>query len=496
MSPPDPTLVLVREHIVDVFFGTVFLFIGTIACLIAAFRHRRESVLLLWFGLFIGLYGARILAQVAGILHLFPQAQWPDFVDIVVTYVLVIPSFLFWADRTRSHVRKAFQILAVIGSGIAVIGLAWYAISGSPYTFMRWTFGLAIGTMLLLGPLPLIPSFRKYFIIQSLVLRVVMPLIAVLVMVVDLLLFFGHPPSRYIEPIGFAIWVFALGYEAATYTFDTEKRLLSIESELETARHIQSSILPTDVPVISGIRIAASYNPMSAVAGDYYQFLPTDDRHLGILIADVTGHGIGAALIASMIKVAMQSVVAVASQPERVLYLLNNILTPELNGRLTSAAYLWIDLDHFTASYAAAGHPALLLWKSDSDEFLRIESNGLLFGVSPDVSYPIAALSFRVGDRFLLYTDGLTEPENANHEAFGDHELETVLRRNRLSSVSKLSDALLSALKNWQTPVSDQQDDITVIVLEFAQSDSRPHPAQTPSTAVDAFVLEDQLSQT
>ena len=471
MSSPDPILILVREHILDVFFGIIFLFIGMIACLIAAFRRRRESMLLVWSGLFIGLFGARILAQVAEALHLFPQARWPERVDIVVTYVLVVPSFLFWAERTRSHLRRAFQIFAGIGLGIAIIGLAWFAISGSPHTFMRVTAGLAIGSMLVLGPLPLIPRlFRKYFIIQTVVLRVVLPAITALLVVVNLYYFFGHTPSRYIEPIGFAMWVFALGYEASSYTFDTEKRLLSIETELETARHIQSSILPAFVPEMSDLRISASYNPMSAVAGDYYQFLPTDDRHLGILIADVTGHGIGAALIASMIKVAMQSAVAVAAHPEQVLHLLNDVLTPELNGRLTSAAYLWIDLDEFIARYSAAGHPALLHWNSADEEFSRIESNGLLFGVSPDVPYPVTDLLFRRGDRFLLYTDGLTEPENANHEAFGEHRLEMVLRANSSLSASELSKALLSDVKSWQAPTSDQQDDITLIVLEFAKS--------------------------
>lgn len=298
---------LVREHILDVFFGTIFLFIGSAACLIAALRHKRESKLLVWFGLFIGMYGARILCHVAGTLQLFPDASWPKHAEIVLDFVLVIPSFLFWAERTRSHLRRAFQFFAAVGGGIAVLGIAGYARSDSPYPYLEWAFGLAIVTMLVIGPLPLIPSvFRKYFIVQSLVLRFIMPAIGAMVMVVNLLLFLGHPPSRYIEPIGFAMWVFALGYEAAKYTFDTEKRLLSIEAELDTARSIQSSILPPDTPKLPGLRLAASYNPMSAVAGDYYQFVSTDDRHLGILIADVTGHGIGAALIASMIKVAMQ----------------------------------------------------------------------------------------------------------------------------------------------------------------------------------------------
>lgn len=125
---------------------------------------------------------------------------------------------------------------------------------------------------------------------------------------------------------------------------------------------------------------------MSAVAGDFDQFVAPDDRHLGILIADVTGHGIGAALIASMIKVAMQSTVRIASQPDQVPHSLNDILTPELSSSLTSAAYVWIDLDVSIARYSGAGHPPLLHWDAANERLLRIESNGLLFGVLLEAS--------------------------------------------------------------------------------------------------------------
>jgi phosphoserine phosphatase RsbU/P len=92
--------------------------------------------------------------------------------------------------------------------------------------------------------------------------------------------------------------------------------------------------------VIEGLRIAAAYQPMSAVAGDFYQFVQTGGQGLGLIVADVTGHGVPAALIASMLKVAMQSAVPIASAPGVVLSLLNRILTPELQGRLTSAGYI------------------------------------------------------------------------------------------------------------------------------------------------------------
>jgi serine phosphatase RsbU (regulator of sigma subunit) len=100
--------------------------------------------------------------------------------------------------------------------------------------------------------------------------------------------------------------------------FANERRLLSIESELEVARQLQFSILPTAVPEIQNLRIAVCYRPMTAVAGDFYEFVPADGKRMGFLVADVTGHGVPAALIASMIKVATQSVEASAHDPREV----------------------------------------------------------------------------------------------------------------------------------------------------------------------------------
>src|ERR1700747_2636908 len=103
---------------------------------------------------------------------------------------------------------------------------------------------------------------------------------------------------------------------------------------------------------------------MAAVPVDFYDFIPVDEKRMGILVADVSGHGVPAALIASMIKIAMQSAVSAAGSPSQVLGQLNRILTPELKGRLTSAAYLWLDTRLGYVRYSAAGHPPLLHWKA------------------------------------------------------------------------------------------------------------------------------------
>ena len=125
---------------------------------------------------------------------------------------------------------------------------------------------------------------------------------------------------------------------------------------------------------------------MTAVAGDFYEFIPADYQHVGFLIADVTGHGVPAALIASMIKMATQSVIPYAAEPREVLRGLNRMLFPQLHDQLVSAAYLWLDAENRQALYSAAGHPPLLRWRAGKLE--RIESNGLLFGSSRNLTIP------------------------------------------------------------------------------------------------------------
>jgi len=95
MTPQDPIIELLRAHVWDTLLGAVFLFLGIAACLVAALRRRRVSLLLLWFGLFNGLYGARMLAHVAAVLRLAPDSAWPQGIEVCVDYVLVIPSTLF-----------------------------------------------------------------------------------------------------------------------------------------------------------------------------------------------------------------------------------------------------------------------------------------------------------------------------------------------------------------------------------------------------------------
>jgi sigma-B regulation protein RsbU (phosphoserine phosphatase) len=167
-----------------------------------------------------------------------------------------------------------------------------------------------------------------------------------------------------------------------------------------------------------------------------------------------------------MIKVAMQSVLSCAQDPAAVLTELNRILSgQQLRGQFVSAAYFWLDTQNRLALYSAAGHPPLMRWHEDRLE--RIQSNGLLLGIMADAGeYPVYAAPMKQGDRFLIYTDGLTEAENTHGDSFGDMKLEQVIRDNYGRSPSALSDELFFEINRWQPASVTQQDDVTLIIID------------------------------
>ncbi|HTQ97579.1 MAG TPA: SpoIIE family protein phosphatase, partial [Candidatus Acidoferrum sp.] len=159
------------------------------------------------------------------------------------------------------------------------------------------------------------------------------------------------------------------------------KQLVAINSELDMARQIQLSILPHSVPSLGGLDIAARFLPMTSVAGDFYDFIEIDEKHLGILIADVSGHGLPSALIASMLQVALTAQKTHASEPAKVLAGLNHALCGKFTQNFVTAAYVYLDLEKNQMRYAGAGHPPLLLYRASSGKTERILENGLILGM-------------------------------------------------------------------------------------------------------------------
>jgi sigma-B regulation protein RsbU (phosphoserine phosphatase) len=469
ITAADAALATLLGDVIDIVLGTVFLTVGATACAIAAIRWRKGVRILLWWGIFSGLYGLQKLGQTPTILTVLPHSlkSVAPYVNTTVLYLLLISALLAWRELSLGKLRFLIQLEIFVGLAIALVGIGTFVLGGPANKWMFYNNLLAVLAMAVLLAVVLVPKFSKFLVIPNhRVLAAGTAIFGLEALYTNLGTVLRYRPLPLVDSLGFAAQLFSLGYVALEILFTNERRLLSIETELETARQIQSSILPARVPELENLRIAASYHPMTSVAGDFYQFVGSDNHHLGILVADVSGHGIPAALISSMIKVAMQSVAVHADDPARVLGGLNRILWSEAYGQFASAAYVWIDTQKRNALYSAAGHPPLLCWRNTRGEMQRIESNGLLFGVEPESEYPVCSVPVERSDRFLLYTDGVTETENAMGEAFGDRQLERVVSSNRLQPASELSHQVLSELQRWRPAAVSQQDDITLIVID------------------------------
>jgi sigma-B regulation protein RsbU (phosphoserine phosphatase) len=454
---------------VDIIVGSVFLFIGLATCCVAAIRRRSGVRIFVWLGIWSAMYGAEHLSQSPAIVAVLPrwlQISAP-YANTAMLYLGVVVGSLSFLELSLGKMRFLNQVGAFVGLAIAVVGMGFFVLTGSNDKLMLYNNLLEVCLLLVLMTVVAVPRLsRKYFVLPDRrVLATGMFVFTIEALYSNLSKNLGFGTPRILDHLGFAILLFSFGYVALQLVFTNERRLLSIEKELAIAREIQMSILPSGVPEIDHLSVSAAYLPMTEVAGDFYEFIPVDQKRVGILVADVSGHGVPAALIACMIKVAMQSVMACAHDPRAVLSGLNRVLFAQLRGQFISMAYLWLDVENRKALYSAAGHPPLLRWRQDKLE--RIESNGLLFGVRQECDdYPVCAMPLAPGDRFLLYTDGVTEPENAHGDSFGDIRLEQVVRDNHGRPPSELSDRLLSEICRWQPASMSQQDDITLIVID------------------------------
>jgi len=313
---------MLREQAVVIVLGTILLFVGVAACCIAAIRGRAAGRVLAWFGVFSAMWGLRLFAEVpaASGMLLKPFSPYAPQLVWIIIYVLPIPALFFWAELSLGTLRRFLQFMVFPAFGITLAGITTLFLHGPPERFMPYFRVLVICVLLVMAVANVIPRIgRKYLVIQSRVSAIGTLIMAAAAIQenTSALLNFHH--YRLFEPVAFVLFVFSQGWVAAEKVIADERRLLSIENELAIAREIQASILPYGVPELSHLRISAAYCPMTAVGGDFYWFIAVDPHRAGFLVADVSGHGVPAALTASMIRVAMQLVVPCASDPQSVL---------------------------------------------------------------------------------------------------------------------------------------------------------------------------------
>lgn len=454
----------------EITFGTFFLLVGLVSASIALLRRGKDIKILIWLAAWSGAYGIRLLIESPAVNIFLPQfiQNLVPAIDVTISYIVLVFALLAWVNLTRGIVRTFLKVMIILALVIAGAGISMSLTSGQSQALELSNNLTATITLVVFMTILLIKRLSdKYLILPNRgVLAAGTLLFIAEALYSNLSGLFGYQTYVLTGWLGFTALLLALAYAAAKMIFTNERRLIKIENEMETARQIQSSILPGKVPEIKGLYIAAAYYPMTSVAGDFYDFIEISTHEAGFLVADVSGHGVPAALIASMIKIAMQSVTDAAKDPGEVLNRLCKILGNQLHGQFVTAAYLYIDSEKCLARYAAAGHPPLLYWNSSAEKLESVESNGLLFGVSAETEYPVREFTFNRNDRFVIYTDGLTETRNAAGDEFGNKRLDELININKNLTAEELGKVLLSELKLWQDKKTPQQDDITFIIVD------------------------------
>ena len=251
-----------------------------------------------------------------------------------------------------------------------------------------------------------------------------------------------------------------------------------LEQELEIARGIQMSLLPQAPLEGGGVLFSGYCEPARAVGGDYYDFWPIDDHRFGMLIADVAGKGTSAALYMAELKGIVLSLSQSHSSPRRLLIDANRIISRHLDSRsFITMTYGVVDVHASTLTYARAGHCPLIHlpgpMRSRGSRVI-LTPDGMVLGMDIEDGRLFerlleeATLPLGLGDVFVLYTDGVTEAMNPEGEFFGEDRLSALAQRYASGSFADLREEVLSALTLFAAP-SEQQDDITMLVLQVQQ---------------------------
>jgi len=261
-------------------------------------------------------------------------------------------------------------------------------------------------------------------------------------------------------------------FDEATRTLEAERRAQAARLEAERqaahdlaiAKQVQTHLFPQRQPPLRTLAYAGICHPARTVGGDYYDFLDLGSRRLGLVIADIAGKGIGAALLMANLQAALRSQCATAwEHPERFLRSVNQLLhgnTAEGDYALFFAEY---DDDTRKLRYANCGHPPALLLRCD-DSLLRLGATCTVVGLFEKWDCAMEERELAPGDAVLLYTDGVTEALNGEGEEFGEGRVLEATRQHRRLSLPELLEAVADQARRFSS--HEQADDITLIVAE------------------------------
>ncbi len=240
-----------------------------------------------------------------------------------------------------------------------------------------------------------------------------------------------------------------------------------IEHELELARNIQQSLLPDDAPKVKGLDIAAIALPAKQIGGDFYDFIPLSENRLGLVVADVSGKGVPAALFMALSRAlmritALRQELSIAAVIGKTNQLIQEFAS---SGYFVTLFYAIVDSNRNTLQYVRAGHNPPLLYRPGNDEILFLKGAGMVLGVVDEIELEAKQIDLIPGDTLLLFTDGATEAINPINEEFGVDRLSELIRTNHHLEADKIIDVIKKEINEFAGG-EPQFDDLTLLVLK------------------------------
>lgn len=239
-----------------------------------------------------------------------------------------------------------------------------------------------------------------------------------------------------------------------------------MEKDMEFAKSVQESFFQTAFPVHDHFTFAAKTVPALVVGGDFYDFIPFNEDQIGIVLGDVSGKGVSAALHMARLLSDFRYISQVNPEPTFVLSRVNDILCSRTHwGMFATATYLLVDMRKKTMQAANGGHHSLLMKNDKGKVEERVKAGGVPLGILPNVNYPQEEIPLKQGDSIFLYTDGVIEPKNAKDEPFGLDRLSNFLAQNKDTPENMLA-SLEQTIKHFTGKVP-KFDDMTFLTFQL-----------------------------
>lgn len=245
-----------------------------------------------------------------------------------------------------------------------------------------------------------------------------------------------------------------------------EARLQQLRRELEQAKQVHRRVLPRELPNLAGLSIDVLYMPESQLGGDLYAFAQFSDQDLVVMVADVTGHGLAAALDSSVVWAAFREASSDSGRPAQILGEMNRFLAPHVDFRFVTACCARIDLSRGRLQVASAGHVPVLVCRREGAEYVGV--TGTLLGFDPTFVYDEQTFELQSGDRVLLYSDGLVESQSRANEESGLDALQKYSMELKTEGPRWLED-IVAGMEAWRQE-GVQADDVTALCLTVRQN--------------------------